>query len=291
MIDGDEAGERFSLVEHPMPPRALAAPLHRHTREDEYSYVLEGRMGALLGDEVVEAGPGRPRLQAAQPVAHVLERRRRAVPDPRDHLPGRLRAVLRRARRHSAARSRPSPEALGELCARYGLEMQPETRPRAARALRPAARRAALRRLDAPGALSDAGRQVLRDVPAHEDAEPARPRRARSGTRASGRARAPARWPRRRPAPSGCSRARGALVDRGLHERAAEPAAAGLRAHEQVLERAVLRVPPDAVAVAQPGDARRRLVLASRQLAVARGRSADRRRRGSWPRAASRWPR
>src|SRR6188472_2912121 len=58
MIDGWEAGERFSLVEHPMSPRALAAPLHRHTREDEYSFVLEGRMGALLGDDVVEAGPG-----------------------------------------------------------------------------------------------------------------------------------------------------------------------------------------------------------------------------------------
>jgi len=48
----------FSLVEHPMPPRALAAPLHRHSREDEYSYVLEGRMGALLGDEVVYAEEG-----------------------------------------------------------------------------------------------------------------------------------------------------------------------------------------------------------------------------------------
>jgi len=58
MIDGAEAGERFSLVEHPMSLRALAAPLHLHTREDEYSFVLEGRMGALLGDEVVEAGPG-----------------------------------------------------------------------------------------------------------------------------------------------------------------------------------------------------------------------------------------
>src|ERR671934_2629919 len=53
MIDGSEAGERFSLVEHPMSPRALAAPLHRHNREDEYSYVLEGRVGALLGDEVL----------------------------------------------------------------------------------------------------------------------------------------------------------------------------------------------------------------------------------------------
>jgi len=58
MIDGFEAGERFSLVEHPMSPRALAAPLHLHTREDEYSFVLQGRMGALLGDDVVEAGPG-----------------------------------------------------------------------------------------------------------------------------------------------------------------------------------------------------------------------------------------
>jgi mannose-6-phosphate isomerase-like protein (cupin superfamily) len=58
MIDGDETGGDFSLVEHPMPPRQLAAPYHLHTREDEYSYVLEGRMGALLGDEVVYAEPG-----------------------------------------------------------------------------------------------------------------------------------------------------------------------------------------------------------------------------------------
>jgi len=58
MIDGAETADRFSLVEHAMSPRALAAPLHIHTREDEYSYVLQGRMGALLGDDVVEAGPG-----------------------------------------------------------------------------------------------------------------------------------------------------------------------------------------------------------------------------------------
>lgn len=58
MIDGDEAGQRFSLVEHPMPPWALAAPLHRHLREDEYSFVLEGSVGALLGDDVVIGKPG-----------------------------------------------------------------------------------------------------------------------------------------------------------------------------------------------------------------------------------------
>jgi quercetin dioxygenase-like cupin family protein len=66
-IDGAEAGERFSLVEHPMSARALAAPLHRHTREDEYRYVFQGPVDALLGEEVLVGSPGdlifRPRSQ------------------------------------------------------------------------------------------------------------------------------------------------------------------------------------------------------------------------------------
>ena len=67
IVPGVDTEGGFALVEHPMPPRHLAAPLHRHNREDEYSFVLEGRMGALLGDDVVEAGPGdlvyKPRRQ------------------------------------------------------------------------------------------------------------------------------------------------------------------------------------------------------------------------------------
>ncbi len=53
-----DSGGGFSLVEHPIPPRTLAAPLHRHTFEDEYSFVLEGRMGAILGESVVYADAG-----------------------------------------------------------------------------------------------------------------------------------------------------------------------------------------------------------------------------------------
>jgi mannose-6-phosphate isomerase-like protein (cupin superfamily) len=45
MIEGANAGRRFALVEHPMQPRALAAPMHRHHREDEYSFVIEGSIG------------------------------------------------------------------------------------------------------------------------------------------------------------------------------------------------------------------------------------------------------
>jgi len=58
MIAGETTGGAFSLVEHPLPPRALGAPLHTHRREDEYSYVLEGRVGLQLGAEELEAGPG-----------------------------------------------------------------------------------------------------------------------------------------------------------------------------------------------------------------------------------------
>jgi mannose-6-phosphate isomerase-like protein (cupin superfamily) len=82
-IDRGETGGRFSVVHHPIAPRALAAPLHFHHNEDEYSYVLEGTLGALLGDEVVTAGPGtwvhKPRGQwhtfwnAGDTPCHIIE--------------------------------------------------------------------------------------------------------------------------------------------------------------------------------------------------------------------------
>src|SRR5436853_2000142 len=128
MIDGSEAGERFSLVEHPMSPRALAAPLHRHTREDEYSFVLEGRMGALLGDDAVEAGPGdlvhKPRNQwhtfwnAGDEPCRILE-----IISPAGF--ERFFAELGTIGGVTGA----SPDAVTELCQRYELEMRPDTVP------------------------------------------------------------------------------------------------------------------------------------------------------------------
>ncbi len=128
MIDGPTADERFSLVEHPMSPRALAAPLHRHNREDEYSYVLEGRMGALLGDDVLEAGPGdlvfKPRGEwhtfwnAGDTPCRILE-----IISPAGF--ERFFAELV----DLGGADRADPEALGALCDRYALEMDPSTVP------------------------------------------------------------------------------------------------------------------------------------------------------------------
>jgi mannose-6-phosphate isomerase-like protein (cupin superfamily) len=129
MLDGSRTGENFALVEHPMSPRALAAPLHRHTREDEYSYVIEGRMGALLGEEVVEAGPGelvlKPRGQwhtfwnARDEPCRVLEI---ISPAGFERYFQELSALL-------AGSGEFDPAVLGELCERYALEMQPESIP------------------------------------------------------------------------------------------------------------------------------------------------------------------
>jgi len=128
MIDGSEAGERFSLVEHPMGPRALAAPLHRHTREDEYSYVTEGRVGALLGDDVVIGEPGdliyKPRDQwhtfwnAGDEPARLLEI---VSPAGFEHFFEELVDL--------GGVANASPETLANLNERYGLEMDPQTVP------------------------------------------------------------------------------------------------------------------------------------------------------------------
>jgi quercetin dioxygenase-like cupin family protein len=57
MIGGEQTQGNFALVEHPIGPRALAAPMHTHEREDEYTYVLEGEIGVQIGEEVLVARP------------------------------------------------------------------------------------------------------------------------------------------------------------------------------------------------------------------------------------------
>ena len=128
MIDGADSGGGFSLVEHPMSARALGAPLHRHAREDEYSYVVEGRVGALLGDEVLTAGPGdlivKPRNQwhtfwnAGDEPARILE-----IISPAGFERYFAELVELGGSRKAA------PQTLRALGERYGLEVDPQSIP------------------------------------------------------------------------------------------------------------------------------------------------------------------
>jgi mannose-6-phosphate isomerase-like protein (cupin superfamily) len=47
-----------AVVEHTLGPGLLGAPLHRHSREDEISCVLEGTLTEQQGNLIEPAGPG-----------------------------------------------------------------------------------------------------------------------------------------------------------------------------------------------------------------------------------------
>ncbi len=128
MIDGEETNGGLALVEHPMSAFALAAPIHRHSREDEYSYVIEGKVGALLGDEVVIGNPGdlifKPRGQwhtfwnAGDRPARVLEM----------ISPAGFEKFFKRLVELGGI-ANVEPAALAQLCETYGLEVDPGSIP------------------------------------------------------------------------------------------------------------------------------------------------------------------
>jgi mannose-6-phosphate isomerase-like protein (cupin superfamily) len=127
IIRGDDTSGRFALIEHTIPPRKLAAPIHTHENEDEYSYVLSGRMGAMIGDQVVEAGPGelviKPRgiphsfWNAGDEEVRLLEL---ISPGGFDQYFAELAPLL-------SVAGEPDLEALGAIQARYRLTMDFES--------------------------------------------------------------------------------------------------------------------------------------------------------------------
>ncbi len=48
----------LTVVEHVLEPGTLGAPVHTHRNEDEYSYILQGEMTALIGGELIHAPAG-----------------------------------------------------------------------------------------------------------------------------------------------------------------------------------------------------------------------------------------
>ncbi len=56
-ISSQQTGGVFSLIECTLEPGRLVPP-HVHTREDEYTYVLEGEIGLRIGDQIIEVTAG-----------------------------------------------------------------------------------------------------------------------------------------------------------------------------------------------------------------------------------------
>jgi quercetin dioxygenase-like cupin family protein len=127
MINGEQTGGAFSIVEHPMDPRSLAAPYHTHSREDEYSIVLEGEVGFALDERIIVGRPGdtifKPRnvrhtfWNASSQPARILEI---ITPAGFEDYFEEVGAVF-------AKPGPPDGAALGEIAARYGLVLERDT--------------------------------------------------------------------------------------------------------------------------------------------------------------------
>lgn len=129
MLPASATGGRLSLVEHPLAPRALGSPIHTHRDEDEYSVVLEGVVGAQIGDRVLEAGVGSVVVKP-RGVPH-------AFWNPSDE-PCRLLEIISPAGFENyfaelsgiLASLPPDVEALRGLADRYHLDLDPTSIPR-----------------------------------------------------------------------------------------------------------------------------------------------------------------
>lgn len=120
IVDSADSGGLVAVMEHVLVPHALAAPVHRHSREDEYSVVLEGRLGVWQDGEEVIGTPGdivfKPRghwhtfWNAGDRQLRVLE----------VIAPGGLEALFRRL---AEPGGEYNPATLATLAAQYGCEV------------------------------------------------------------------------------------------------------------------------------------------------------------------------
>lgn len=117
-----DTGGAASFVIHPLAPRALGSPAHTHTNEDEWTYVLEGEVGLEVGEQLLSARPGDLVLKP-RGVPH-------AFWNPTDE-PARMLEVVTPGGFETyfeeigeiLATPQPDMAALGEVAARFGLQM------------------------------------------------------------------------------------------------------------------------------------------------------------------------
>jgi quercetin dioxygenase-like cupin family protein len=120
LLESAASGGRIALVEHVVGAKTLAAPVHRHSREDEYSFVVAGTLGVIEEGNEVTASPGdlvvKPRgrwhtfWNAGDDELRVLE----------IIVPGGIEALFRRL---AEPGGEYSPETLPALAAEYGAEV------------------------------------------------------------------------------------------------------------------------------------------------------------------------
>lgn len=124
-IRAADSGGRLSCQEAVMSPHELVIP-HVHSREDEFTLLLQGRIGARVGGTDYELGPG-DLLFKPRDVPH-------AMWNPSDEpavsfefiSPAGFEEFFRETGRLEQSGNELTPSLFAELAARYGESIHPE---------------------------------------------------------------------------------------------------------------------------------------------------------------------
>jgi quercetin dioxygenase-like cupin family protein len=122
-VSSEATGGAVAVVEHALGPRQLGAPLHRHSREDEISYVLEGELTVQQGENVESAAVGgtivKPRgvFHAFWNAGEIPVRFLEVI------APGAFAQYFRELAPLLSGSGPPDFAAIGVLAARYGMEL------------------------------------------------------------------------------------------------------------------------------------------------------------------------
>ncbi|MBM7787344.1 cupin domain-containing protein [Tenggerimyces flavus] len=120
-MPADATGGTLSILEIVVQPGGLVAPVHVHTLEDETMYVYEGVVGALLGKEELEVGPGGTAF-LPRDVAHSFWNS--------GDVPARLIIAITPGNLDGYFRGLPAtngPDEIVELARSYGMELRMES--------------------------------------------------------------------------------------------------------------------------------------------------------------------
>lgn len=126
MLSSEETGGRLSIVEHPVEPKG-ASMRHTHSKEDEYTFVLEGRIGFQIGDEEFTADPGTLVLKPSG-IPHAFWNTTEAPGKVLEIIaPGGLEGFFEEMVALRGEGEAPTPDMIAPIWDRYGIIGDPES--------------------------------------------------------------------------------------------------------------------------------------------------------------------
>jgi len=121
----DSVNGTAGVVEHTLEPNSLGAPMHKHTHEDEISYVLEGELSAIQNGNVEIARPGQFIVKPREIFHTFWNASQQRIRFLEFITPGQFQYYFAEMAPYLLPGQPPQLERIKETAARYGLIVDP----------------------------------------------------------------------------------------------------------------------------------------------------------------------